>query len=62
MHRKMHEGKTTCPLCMRVYSKVSNLRHHMRVGHHLTQMEVHAMVPTLRKGSLRFSMTDDQLL
>ncbi|XP_059479498.1 protein bric-a-brac 2-like isoform X16 [Neocloeon triangulifer] len=32
-HMAKHEGKTTCPLCLRVQSTVSHLRNHLRLVH-----------------------------
>lgn len=50
-HMKSHQGKTTCPLCMHVFSMVANLRSHLRTRHGMTQQQVRRLVPTRLKNS-----------
>ncbi|XP_037072208.1 gastrula zinc finger protein xFG20-1-like [Pollicipes pollicipes] len=47
LHRKAHEGLTTCQLCGRTLSMVASLRAHLRTVHALSVEEVHRLVPTL---------------
>ncbi|XP_043199694.1 protein bric-a-brac 2-like isoform X3 [Amphibalanus amphitrite] len=48
LHRKVHQGLTTCPICGSVNNRVADLRSHMRTVHKLTREEVKAMVPSDR--------------
>ena len=48
LHRKVHEGLTTCPLCGTVSSKVAHLRRHLEAVHRLLPDQIHQLVPIRR--------------
>ncbi|XP_037083919.1 zinc finger protein 83-like [Pollicipes pollicipes] len=46
LHKKVHEGLTTCVICGKVSSKVANLRRHLENSHKLSQEEIRRLVPS----------------
>ena len=48
LHRKVHEGLTTCSICGSVSSRVAHLRAHLRIVHKLTREEIMMLVPLTR--------------
>ncbi|XP_037083917.1 zinc finger protein 792-like [Pollicipes pollicipes] len=48
LHKKVHEGLTTCVICGKVSSKVANLRRHLENSHKLSQEEIRT-VRSLRR-------------
>ena len=44
-HRKLHEGRTTCPICLLMLNRVSDLRRHMYRIHQLDRSQVAALLP-----------------
>ena len=49
LHRKAHEGLTTCSICSNVFNRVPDLRTHLRTVHKLTKEEVKMLVPVTRR-------------
>ncbi|XP_037083922.1 zinc finger protein 77-like [Pollicipes pollicipes] len=45
LHRKAHEGRTTCPVCGRTLSVVASLRAHMQSVHGMSEEHVRRLVP-----------------
>ncbi|XP_037094517.1 zinc finger protein 646-like [Pollicipes pollicipes] len=45
LHKKVHEGLTTCALCGKVLNKVADLRAHLRQVHRLSKDDVKKIVP-----------------
>ena len=43
LHKKLHEGRTTCSLCGSVYGRVSILRNHLQRVHNLSKADARAM-------------------
>ena len=48
LHRKVHEGLTTCSICGSVTNRVADLRAHLRSVHKLTREEIKILVPVTR--------------
>ena len=48
LHKKVHQGLTTCALCGKVLNKVADLREHLRMVHKLDKEQVMLIVPSKR--------------
>ena len=48
LHRKVHQGLTTCCICGSVTNRVADLRAHLCNVHKFTKAEAKTMVPSTR--------------
>ena len=48
LHRKVHEGLTTCSVCGAVCSKVAHLRRHLETVHRMPPQRVRQLAPNVR--------------
>ena len=52
-HRQTHEGRTVCPLCGAVLSRVADVRRHLSLSHGVGRREVLALLPVGRDTHMR---------